>query len=72
MKPVEKSSTIDSVGYEPAHQLLKIKFKSGGTYHFEGVSADQHQKLITAESVGKYFHKHIKGAFKSMRQEEKR
>lgn len=70
MKPVERSSTIEAIGYEPATQLLKIKFKSGGTYHFADVPAAEHQKLITAESVGKYFHKHIKGAFKGTKQEK--
>lgn len=72
MKSIDRSSTIEAVEYEPARQLLKIKFKSGGTYHFEAVPAAEHQKLITAESVGKYFHKHIKGSFKSEKQEEKR
>lgn len=70
MKPVAKSSTIDSVGYDPAHQRLKVRFKSGGTYQFEGVSPEDHAKLITAESVGKHFHKHIKGSFKSTKLEE--
>lgn len=72
MTPIAKSSTIESVGYEPATKLLKVKFKSGGTYHFEGVSADHHSKMITAESVGRYFHTHIKGSFKTTKQEEKR
>lgn len=72
MKAVERSSTISAVGYEPATRLLKIKFKSGGEYHFADVPAEQHHKMITAESVGKYFHKHIKGSFKSTKQEEKR
>lgn len=65
MTPVTKSSTIDAVGYEPEHKRLKIKFKSGGTYQFEGVSPEDHSKLITAASVGKHFHQHIKSAFKS-------
>lgn len=72
MTPVAHSSTVEAIGYEPATQLLKVKFKSGGTYHFEGVPAAEYQKLLTAESVGKHFHKHIKGAFKSVKQEEKR
>jgi hypothetical protein len=71
VKPVEKSSTIEAIGYEPTTQLLKVKFKSGGLYHFDGVSAAEHHKLITAASVGKHFHKHIKGSFKSTKQEEK-
>lgn len=72
MTPITNSSTIEAIGYDPATQLLKVKFKSGGTYHFESVPADAHHRLTAAESVGKHFHKHIKGAFKSMKQEEKR
>lgn len=68
MKPVERSSTIEAVGYDPATQLLKVKFKSGGTYHYESVPAAEHQKLMAAESIGKHFHAHIRGAFKSEKQ----
>lgn len=72
MIPVTNSSTIEAIGYDPATQLLKIKFKSGGTYHFEAVPADAHHKLMAAGSIGKHFHAHIRGAFKSVKQEEKR
>lgn len=65
MTPVPNSSTIVGVGYEPEHKRLRVKFKSGGTYQFDGVSPEDHSKLITAESVGKHFHRHIKGEFKS-------
>lgn len=72
MTPIDRSSTIEAVGFDPATQLLKVKFKSGGTYNFEGVPAAAHDNLMAAESIGKHFHAHIKGAFKSVRQEEKR
>lgn len=72
MTPVDRSSTIEAIEYAPATQLLKVKFKSGGTYHFEAVPPAEHQKLMTAQSIGKHFHRHIKGAFKSVKQEEKR
>lgn len=70
MTPVDRSSTIEAIGYEPATQLLKVKFKSGGTYHFEDVPVAAHQKLITAASVGKHFHKHVKGVFKGEKRED--
>lgn len=72
MTPVPGSSTIEQVGYEPATQTLKIKFKSGSTYHFHDVPAEHHSKLITAQSLGKYFHAHIKTKFKGVKQDEKR
>ena len=59
MSPV-KSSQIESVGHDPETSTLAIRFKSGGTYHYQNVSADQHNDLVSAESVGSHFHNGIK------------
>lgn len=52
-----KSSQIESIGH--LGDTLAVKFKSGGTYHYPGVSAAQFADLQKAESLGKAF-----GAFK--------
>jgi hypothetical protein len=57
-----KSSQIESIGHEGG--TLAVKFKNGGEYHFQDVNAEEFQKLKSAESVGSYFGKHIKGIFK--------
>ena len=58
LSPV-KSGQIESIGHEG--NTLAVKFKSGGTYHYHGVSASQFAELQKAESMGSHLHKHIKG-----------
>lgn len=53
-----KSSQIESIGHEG--NTLAVKFKSGGTYHYHDVSADQFAAIKKAESIGSFLHKHIK------------
>ena len=57
-----KSDQIESIGHEG--NTLAVKFKSGGTYHYHGVSASQFADLQKAESLGSHLHKHIKPKFK--------
>jgi preprotein translocase subunit SecB len=56
-----KSSNIASVGYDAARNVLEIEFKTGGVFHYAGVSQKQYDSLIASESVGKFFHGHIRG-----------
>jgi hypothetical protein len=67
MTPV-KSASIAAAGHDPATQTLTVQFKSGETYHYAGVSADQHSKLMAADSVGSHFQSNIRQKFKGKRQ----
>jgi len=53
------SSTISEVGHKD--DILYIAFQNGKTYAYAPVSVQTFDALTHAESVGKYFHKHIKG-----------
>lgn len=64
MTPV-KSSSIEAIGHDPARARLTVKFKSGESYRYEGVSVEQHAKLLTAKSIGQHFHGNILGKFKA-------
>ena len=57
MSPV-KSSQIVSIGH--TGDTLAVKFKSGGTYHYHGVSPAQFAELQKDESIGKHLGAHIK------------
>lgn len=52
-----KSSLIESIGHHGG--TLAVKFKSGATYHYPDVTAEQFAGLQKSESLGKAF-----GAFK--------
>lgn len=56
-----KSSTIQEVKYDPVTKALDVIFKSGGHYSYSGVSEEKYNSMISAKSVGSYFHSNIKG-----------
>ena len=62
MQPVS-SSNLEAVGYDPATKELHVRFKSGSTAQYFDVPEDVHQQLVSAPSVGKHYHQHIKGRF---------
>ncbi len=59
-----ESSTIDSVSYEAEKQELRIHFKtkkpSTTFYVYAGVSQEEVDEMLKAESVGSHFAKQIK------------
>lgn len=59
MVPV-KSSRMRAIGYDPDSRELHVRFRED-TYIYPNVSAGQHAALMSAESHGKHFHKHIRG-----------
>ena len=60
-----ESSVIAEVGYDEPY--LRIKFKSGQTYDYVGVSQEQFKELIKAPSKGKYFRENILDKFPGAR-----
>lgn len=57
------SSNISSVGYDAGIETLEVEFKSGLVYQYLNVPDFMHQRLITAESVGKFFNAEIRNAY---------
>lgn len=52
MNPVT-SSHIEAIGHDGDE--MRVKFKSGGTYVFKGVKADEFENFKSAKSIGKHF-----------------
>lgn len=59
------SSNISAIGYEGSS--LYVWFKSGILYEYPGVPWDTYQALMANESVGRYFHQHIRNKFEYKR-----
>lgn len=59
------SSTIRSVGYDAASEVLEVEFKSGGLYQYSMVSQNVFNQLMSAPSKGKYFDTFIRDKFKT-------
>jgi hypothetical protein len=58
-----ESTTLATVAYDEAHELLQLEFCSGVVYLYFGVSAAMHQALLGAPSKGRYFNQTIRGRF---------
>lgn len=56
--PVE-SSNLDAVALEAG--TMFVKFKTGSIYKYPDVSPETYEEVRTAESVGKAFHRLIRG-----------
>jgi len=57
-----KSSNILASAYEK--NILYVMFKNGGVYYYSDVEESIFSQLITAVSVGKFFHASIRSAYK--------
>lgn len=59
------SSNIDSVGYE--NGTLEIAFNSGSVYQYMNVPEKIYQALMSADSKGRYFYRHIRKIYLTTR-----
>ena len=62
--PVD-SSSIATVGYDPASRTLEIEFRDGDVYQYFNVPAVVHRDLVAASSVGQYFAFFVKTGYRN-------
>jgi len=71
VKDVERraveSSAICSVGYVAETQTLEIEFLSGVVYRYVDVPSIVARGLIEAESIGRFFNRHVRSTFSHVR-----
>jgi hypothetical protein len=58
-----ESTTLATVAYDEARELLQLEFCSRAVYLYFGVPATVHQALLAAPSKGRYFNQTIRGRF---------
>jgi hypothetical protein len=58
-----QSSNIVSVGYDEKSKVLEIEFDNG-IYQYFDVPQDVYEDFMNAPSLGKFFHKEIKGKYR--------
>ena len=63
MIPMVGSSNVDSIGYDEATQVLRIRFIKGGLYEYKNVPPMEFEQLRNAPSVGSYLSRNIKGNY---------
>ena len=57
------SSSIDSIGYDPASQMLFIRFAAGTIYGYEQVPVEVYDNLLNSASKGIFFSQNIRGRY---------
>ncbi len=67
LRQVVDSSSVRSVGYDRASATLEVEFRNGGIYRYEGVSVEIWHQLRHADSIGRFFHDHVRDQFLTMR-----
>jgi hypothetical protein len=58
-----ESTTLATVGYDDARELLQLEFRSRALYRYFDVPAAVHEALLRALSKGSYFNRAIRGRF---------
>ena len=61
------STTMRSVGYDQAKQVLEIEFQSGVIYQYLDIAPAIYKELVEAESKGRYFNSEIRDAYEFVR-----
>lgn len=62
LKPLQSEMLI-AAGYDRKYRILEVIFRTGGTYRYKGVPSSAYDGLMSAESKGKYMHRHIIGRY---------
>jgi len=58
-----ESTTLATVAYDEARELLQLEFCSRAVCLYFGVPPTVHQALVSAPSKGRYFNQMIRGRF---------
>ena len=58
------SSNLRSVGYDSDKLILEIEFHESGIYQYSGVPERVYRGLLSAKSIGSFFHKNIKDKYR--------
>jgi hypothetical protein len=63
------SSMLRRIRYDPKNRFLDVVFRTGETYRYKDVPLDEYNKLMKAESHGKYMQTHIIDQYETIRLE---
>ena len=64
MRVVVESTTLTTVEYDEARELLQLEFCNRAVYLYFGVPPTVHRALLRAPSKGRYFNETIRGRFR--------
>ena len=62
LRPVD-SEMLLAAGYDRRSRILQVIFRTGETYRYKQVPLLTYAGLMSADSKGKYMHRHIIGHY---------
>ena len=57
--PSASLQTFVEAQLPPRARVLEVVFNTGGTYQYKEVPATEYERLMSADSIGKYMHQYI-------------
>lgn len=57
------STSLSSVGYDPATETLEVEFLEGEVYQYYNVPEDIYDQLMRADSLGQFFNTYIRNEY---------
>lgn len=57
------SNNLAEIGYDRELETLEVQFTHGGVYQYFNVPAFMYERLLTADSLGRFFNAEIKGHY---------
>ena len=61
------SGNLAEVGYDPETETLEVMFRHGGVYQYYNLPLIIYERLMQADSLGKFFNSEIKGRYPEAR-----
>ena len=61
------SSNLAAVGYDEASETMRVEFRSGAAWDYEGVSRETYEGVLNAASPGKAFIANVRDAYSGRR-----
>ena len=58
-----ESSSLTSIGYDPASRTLEVEFQGGRVYRYFDVPPARYRDLLRADSAGRFLNTRIKGFY---------
>lgn len=62
-----RSSVIATIGYSRKLHALEVEFRNGAIYRYLEVPRVEYRALLAAPSIARYYDRHIRGKFRSVR-----
>jgi hypothetical protein len=57
------SGNLAEVGYDAELETLEVQFRHGGVYQYFNFPVFMNERLMTADSLGRFFNAEIKGHY---------